>query len=62
VAAIKQSFGACLKNIVPFLIYGVVAFVLSIVATIPFGLGWLVLGPVLAASVYTAYQDIFGDA
>ena len=60
--AIKQSFGACLKNIVPFLIYGVVVLVASIVATIPFGLGWLVLGPVLAASVYTAYQDIFGDA
>ncbi len=61
-AAIKQSFGACLKNVIPFLVYGLVVLVLSIVATIPFGLGWLVLGPVLAASVYTAYQDIFGDA
>jgi hypothetical protein len=62
VAAIKLSFAACLKNIIPFLVYGIVVFVLSIVATIPAGLGWLVLGPVLAASVYTAYQDIFGDA
>ena len=62
IPAIKQSFGACLKNIVPFLVYGLVIFVLSIVATIPFGLGWLVLGPVLAASVYTAYRDIFGGA
>jgi len=62
VAALKQSFGACLKNIVPFLVYGIVALVLSVVATIPFGLGWLVLGPVLVASVYVAYQDIFGDA
>ncbi len=61
-AAIKQSFGACVKNIIPFLVYGLVVLVLSIVATIPLGLGWLVLGPVLAASVYTAYQDIFGDA
>jgi uncharacterized membrane protein len=61
-AAIKQSFAACLRNVIPFLVYGLVVLVLSIVATIPFGLGWLVLGPVLAASVYTAYQDIFGDA
>jgi hypothetical protein len=60
--AIKLSFGACVKNIIPFLVYGLVVLVLSIVATIPFGLGWLVLGPVLAASVYTAYQGIFGDA
>lgn len=62
VAAIKQSFSGCLKNIVPFLIYGLVIFVLSILATIPLGLGWLVLGPVLGASVYTAFQDIYGDA
>jgi hypothetical protein len=62
VAAMKQSFGGCLKNIVPFLVYGVVALVLAIIATIPLGLGWLVLGPVFAASVFTAYQDIFGGA
>jgi uncharacterized membrane protein len=58
-AALKASFFGCLKNIVPFLVYGVVLFVLAIVASIPFGLGWLVLGPVLVASVYTAYRDIF---
>jgi uncharacterized membrane protein len=57
--AIKTSFGACLKNFVPFLLYGVILFALAIVASIPLGLGWLVLGPVLAASVYTAYRDIF---
>ena len=62
VAAMKASFGACLKNIVPFIIYGVVVLVLGIVAAIPFMLGWLVLGPVLAASVFVAYRDIFGDA
>jgi len=62
IAAIKQSFAACLKNFIPFLVYGLVVMVLGIVAMIPLGLGWLVLIPVLAASVYTAYQDIFGDA
>jgi uncharacterized membrane protein len=62
VDAIKQSFFGCLKNIVPFLIYGIIMMVLSIVATIPLGLGWLVLGPVAVASVYVAYRDIYGDS
>jgi uncharacterized membrane protein len=57
--AMKGSFFGCLKNIVPFLLYGVVLFVLSIVATIPIGLGWLVLGPVLGASIYASYRDIY---
>lgn len=57
--SMKGSFFGCLKNIVPFLLYGVVLFVLSIVATIPIGLGWLVLGPVLAASIYASYRDIY---
>jgi uncharacterized membrane protein len=59
--AMKASFVACLRNIVPFLLYGVVAFLLAMLASLPFGLGWLVLGPVLAASLYTGYRDIFFD-
>lgn len=58
-AALKASFFACLKNILPFLVWGVVMFVLGILASIPLLLGWLLLGPVLLASVYTAYRDIF---
>lgn len=57
--AMKQSFIGCLKNIVPFLVYGLVMLVFGILASIPFALGWLVLGPVLAASIYTGYRDIF---
>ena len=57
--AMKGSFAGCMRNILPFLWYGVLFFLLSIVATIPLGLGWLVLGPVLAASVYTSYRDIY---
>ena len=59
VDAMKTSFFACLKNIVPFLLYGVILLVLSLVAAIPFGLGFLVLVPVIMASVYTGYRDIF---
>jgi hypothetical protein len=57
--AMRQSFVACLRNVLPFLIYSLVLLGFSILASIPFGLGWLVLGPVIAASVYTAYRDIF---
>lgn len=59
IEAMKASFVGCLRNIVPFLVYGVIMFVLAIVAAIPIGLGWLVLGPMTVASVYTAYRDIY---
>lgn len=61
-AAMKASLAGCLKNVLPFLVYGLVGFVLAIVASIPLMLGWLVLGPVTMASVYTGYCDIFEDA
>ena len=60
VAAIRESFFGCLKNILPFLVYSIVVMVLGILAAIPLGLGWLVLGPTLIASVYVSYRDIFG--
>jgi|APFre7841882724_1041349.scaffolds.fasta_scaffold01765_7 uncharacterized membrane protein len=57
--ALKASFTACLKNMLPFLVYGIAALLLSVVALVPFGLGLLVLVPVFIASVYAAYRDIF---
>ena len=57
--SMKGSFAGCLKNIVPFLLYGVVLFIASIIAAIPLGLGYLVLGPVMAGSIYAAYRDIY---
>jgi hypothetical protein len=57
--ALKASFAACLKNILPFLVFGIAFFVLAIIASIPVFLGWLLLGPVLLASIYTGYRDIF---
>ena len=57
--AMKGSFAGCLKNILPFLWYSVVFTVLAVIATLPLMLGWLALGPVLAASIYTAYRDIY---
>ncbi len=57
--ALKASFLGCLKNIVPFLIYGLIVVGFAILASIPFFLGWLVLGPVIGASIYTSYRDIY---
>ena len=57
--ALKASFRGCLKNIVPFLIYGLIVFGFAILASIPFLLGWLVLAPVIGASIYTSYLDIY---
>lgn len=59
VDAMKASFDACLRNMVPFLVYGVILLVLTVIAAIPFGLGFLILVPVIVVSIYTAYRDIF---
>ena len=45
----------------PFLLYGVIGLGLIIVASIPLGLGWFILGPLLYATVYSSYCDIFED-
>lgn len=61
-AALKQSFSGCWRNMMPFTIYGLLALLLLIVAMIPLGLGLLVVGPLLMASVYAGYRDIFDAA
>ena len=60
-AATKASFDACLRNMMPMLVYSLLGLVFAIVASIPLGLGWLVLAPVFAASIYASYKDIFGE-
>jgi uncharacterized membrane protein len=61
VDAMKASFRGCLRNIVPFIVYGFVMFVLCVVAMIPFGLGMLVWLPLAMASTYAAYRRIFTE-
>jgi len=62
VDAVKASLSAVLRNWLPFLVYGLVQIGLSIVASIPFALGWLVLLPVTLLTVYVSYRDVFGPA
>lgn len=62
IQAMLLSFKACLYNVPAFTLYGIVVFVLGILATIPLGLGFLILLPVFNASVYLAYLDCFDIA
>lgn len=57
-AAFKKSFAACLRNWLAMTVHGIAAFVLMAVATLTV-IGLLVAVPVLAASVYLSYRDIF---
>jgi hypothetical protein len=74
VEAIRCSFIGCLKNIVPFLIYGLVglalgiliALVLGVLVALTRGLGIIVvlafvvsIGPIVLGSIYAAYRDIY---
>jgi uncharacterized membrane protein len=60
VEAMKLSFNACLKNLLPFFLYGFIFMLLLIVAIIPFGLGLVVVVPMMMTSLYTSYADVFG--
>lgn len=59
IAALRSSFGGCLRNIPALLVFTVVAVVLTMLAMIPFGLGLFVLLPVVACAVYRAFNAIY---
>jgi uncharacterized membrane protein len=57
--AMLCSLKACAMNFAPFLLYGLVGLLLGVIAVITFGLGFLILVPLIIASIYTSYRDIF---
>jgi len=61
-AAMGASVRACLRNMQPFLVYGVLSLLLLIVASIPFGLGLILWIPVMVLTIFTSYRDIFSPA
>lgn len=58
-SAIRMSFMGCLYNVVPFLIYGIVGLILAIIASIPLMLGWLIFMPMIVASIYISFREIY---
>lgn len=57
--AMKSSFIACLKNIWPLTVLSAILLIPIIIAMIPFGLGMLVLAPILSMMVYASYKNIY---
>lgn len=57
--AMRMSFLASVKNFLPFLFYGLILLVLAVLASLPVFLGWLILSPVMTASIYASYRDMF---
>lgn len=58
--AFKISYRGCMANLMPFLVFGLIGMVLCVVAAMPLGLGLFLLLPVLFATGYTSYRDVFG--
>ena len=57
--AMGLSIRACNKNIVAFLVFGLVVFPILVLAFIPLGLGLLIILPVIIISQYVSYQSVF---
>ena len=57
--AMKLSFTACLRNILPFFVFSLISMILLILAAIPLFLGMIVMIPTMTASLYVSYKDIF---
>jgi hypothetical protein len=61
VEALKASFRASTANLGAMVVFVLIFFVLAIVASIPFGLGWLVLGPVAIGAGYASWREVWGE-
>ncbi len=59
--AIQASIMASWINVLPFLVFGLIYIVLAFVAVIPFGLGFLILGPVTIGAIYASYREVFEE-
>lgn len=57
--AMLLSFKASLNNLLPFTVFGTIAFFLMFIGMIPFGLGMLVVMPLILITIYTSYKDVF---
>jgi uncharacterized membrane protein len=61
VEALKLSFSGCWRNLGALAVFGLIYILLGIIASLLFGLGWLLLVPVMVLALYCGYQEIYGD-
>ncbi len=66
--ALKSSFLACLRNVLPMSVYGL-AILAALVVLVPFGLrlgfydaGLWMIAPVLVPSIYASFQDLYATS
>lgn len=59
--AIRWSLYAALSNVGAMLAYGIALTVVFVAGALPWGLGLLVAIPVMVASTYTGYADVFEE-
>jgi uncharacterized membrane protein len=59
--AMKESFRTCMRNWLPFLVYGILGLLVIVAGMITLFIGlFLVSLPVLMASYYSSFSDLFG--
>lgn len=57
--SLALSLQACLRNILPFLVYGAASLALLLLALIPYGAGMVLWIPVMGLTMYTSYREVF---
>ena len=59
--ALRISFQACTANFMPFLVYGLVGFVLMLFVVMSMYIALIFIGPLFFTSYYSSYIDIFPE-
>lgn len=59
--ALAWGFRNFTQNWLTFIIYGITIALLFVLSAITFGLALLIVGPVMTASIYFGYRDVFRD-
>ncbi len=57
--SLQESVSACWINLWPLTVLSLIYVILALLAAIPMGLGFLVLGPVTFSAIYASYKDVF---
>lgn len=58
--SLRKSFNACIKNVWPLTVYGLLTVFWTMIAVVPLFLGLLVFIPIMHISLYCAYRELFG--
>lgn len=59
--SLQASFGASWQNLGALIVFLLIFMVLGFLASIPFGLGWIVLLPVAFGAMYASWREVFGE-